>query len=82
LLGETRTSNGVELKLTRRSNEYIILASGKSPMWSRMHGSEEALAHFGCRRVPREGPCVLVGGLGMGYTPPSRRYYMVKVIRP
>jgi spermidine synthase len=68
LLGETRTSDGVDLKLTRRGNEYIILANGKSLMSSRMHGSEEALAHFGCHRVPREHPCVLVGGLGMGYT--------------
>jgi spermidine synthase len=68
LLGETRTSDGVDLKLTRRGNEYIILANGKSLMSSRMHGSEEALAHFGCHRVRLERPCVLVGGLGMGYT--------------
>ena len=68
LLGETRTSDGADMKLIRRGNEYIILANGKSLMSSRMHGSEEALAHFGCRRLPRERPCVLVGGLGMGYT--------------
>jgi spermidine synthase len=68
LLGETRTSDGADLKLTRRGNEYIILANGKSLMSSRMHGSEEALAQFGCRNTPRERPCVLVGGLGMGYT--------------
>jgi spermidine synthase len=69
LLGETRTSDGANLKLTRRGNEYIILANGKSLMSSRMHGSEEALAQFGCRRARTlEHPCVLVGGLGMGYT--------------
>jgi len=68
LLGETRTSDGVDLKLTRRGNEYIILANGKSLMSSRMHGSEEALAHFGCHRAHLGRPCVLVGGLGMGYT--------------
>ena len=69
LLGETRTSDGANLKLTRRGNEYIILANGKSLMSSRMHGSEEALAQFGCRRASAlESPCVLVGGLGMGYT--------------
>jgi len=69
LLGETRTSDGADLKLTRRGNEYIILANGKSLMSSRMHGSEEALAQFGCRRARLlERPCVLVGGLGMGYT--------------
>src|SRR5207245_10726608 len=57
------------MKLTRRANEYIILANGKSLMSSRMHGSEEALATLACRRVRTlEQPCVLVGGLGMGFT--------------
>src|SRR2546422_6274394 len=57
------------MKLTRRANEYIILANGKSVMSSRMHGSEEALATLACRRVRTlERPCVLVGGLGMGFT--------------
>ena len=50
-------------------------------MSSRMHGSEEALATFGVRRLAppklveaQQGrgtlaaPCVLVGGLGMGFT--------------
>jgi spermidine synthase len=69
LLGETRTPDGYDLKLTRRGNEYIILANGKTLMSSRMHGSEEALAHFGCRQARLlKRPCVLVGGLGMGYT--------------
>jgi spermidine synthase len=69
LLGETRTSDGADLKLTRRGNEYIILANGRSLMSSRMHGSEEALAQFGCRRARAlERPSVLVGGLGMGFT--------------
>jgi spermidine synthase len=69
LLAETRTDDGADLKLTRRGNEYIILANGKSLMSSRMHGSEEALAQFGCQQArSRQHPCVLVGGLGMGYT--------------
>jgi spermidine synthase len=38
-------------------------------MSSRMHGSEEALATLACRRVQKlKQPCVLVGGLGMGFT--------------
>ena len=38
-------------------------------MSSRMHGSEEALAAVACRRLRTvERPCVLVGGLGMGFT--------------
>ena len=69
LLGQTTTPDGVDMKLTRRTNEYIILANGKSLMSSRMHGSEEALATLVCRRLRTiERPCVLVGGLGMGFT--------------
>ena len=69
VLGQTLTPDGTVLKLTRRDNEYIILANGKSLMSSRMHGSEEALATLACRRVRTlEQPCVLIGGLGMGFT--------------
>lgn len=57
------------MKLARRSTEYIILANGKSLMSSRMHGSEEALAAFACRRAQtQKRACVLIGGLGMGFT--------------
>ena len=57
------------MKLARRTNEYIILANGKSLMSSRMHGSEEALATLACRSLETAGPpCVLIGGLGMGFT--------------
>jgi spermidine synthase len=57
------------MALTLRGGEYVILAGGRSLMSSRMHGSEEALATLGCRRVRTlERPCVLIGGLGMGFT--------------
>jgi len=69
LLGETRAPDGKAMTLTRRGNEYVIHADGKSLMSSRMHGSEEALAAFACRHVgARTAPRVLVGGLGMGFT--------------
>jgi spermidine synthase len=69
LLGQTRTPEGEEMTLTRHGSEYVILASGQSLMSSRMHGSEEALATFACGRARTlEEPCVLVGGLGMGFT--------------
>jgi spermidine synthase len=69
LLGQTRTPEGTEMALTRRDNEYVILANGLSLMSSRMHGSEEALASVTCRDLRKlERPCVLVGGLGMGFT--------------
>src|SRR3984893_3688043 len=69
VLGQTYCPDGTVMKLMRRSDEYIILANGKSLMSSRMHGSEEALATFACRRVQTiEHPNVLIGGLGMGFT--------------
>jgi len=69
VLGQTVTADGTVLKLARRDNENIIFANGKSLMSSRMHGSEEALATLACRRVGTlEHPCVLIGGLGMGFT--------------
>ena len=69
LLGEYVTPDGTDMKLARRDREYIILANGKTLMSSRMHGSEEALATFACRKVrTMEQPSVLIGGLGMGFT--------------
>ena len=69
LLGQTRTPDGEDMSLTRQGSEYVILASGKSLMSSRMHGSEEALATLACREVRTlDEPCVLIGGLGMGFT--------------
>src|SRR5205814_7799206 len=69
ILAETFAPDGTDMKLARRGNEIIILAAGRTLMSSRMHGSEEALATFACRRARTlEAPHVLVGGLGMGYT--------------
>ena len=69
LLGRIHTPDGEEMALTRQGSEYVILAAGRPLMSSRMHGSEEALASFGCRHARTlEEPCVLVGGLGMGFT--------------
>jgi spermidine synthase len=69
LLGQTLSPDGIVMKLIRRSDEFIILADGAILMSSRMHGSEEALATFACRRVRTLGqPSVLIGGLGMGFT--------------
>ena len=69
LLAQEISQDGTVLKLMRRGDEYIILADGQSLMSSRMHGSEEALAEFACRRVrTMKKPNVLIGGLGMGFT--------------
>ena len=85
----TRTSDGIELTLTRHTSEYAILADGHSLMSSRVHGSEDALAVLGCRHaraLPRSR--VLVGGLGMGFTlraaldvlPPSARILVAELV--
>ena len=69
LLGETSLPDGTAMKLTRRGEEYLILAGGVPLMSSRMHSSEEALATLGCQRArTTERPSVLIGGLGMGFT--------------
>src|ERR1700733_13749410 len=69
LVDQTRTPSGEEMTLTRRGGEHVILASGRSLMSSRMHGSEEALAMLTCRKARSlDEPCVLIGGLGMGFT--------------
>jgi spermidine synthase len=69
LLGQAVSPDGTVMKLTRRGDEYLILADGAILMTSRMHGSEEALATLACQR-PRtlKEPRVLIGGLGMGFT--------------
>ncbi len=69
LLGEARTPDGTAMTLTRRGKDYMILADGKDLMSSHMKGSEEELARLGCHRARTlEKACVLVGGLGMGFT--------------
>lgn len=69
LVGQARMPDGTDLRLQRRDTEYVIFAAGKQLMSSRMHGSEEALAAFGCKQARTlAAPCVLIGGLGMGFT--------------
>jgi spermidine synthase len=69
LLGQTVSPDGSVMKLIRRGDEYVILVDGAVLMSNRMHGSEEALATFGCQRMRTlERPSVLIGGLGMGFT--------------
>jgi spermidine synthase len=68
-LEKALTPEGAELVLARRGDEYVLRVAGHLLMSSRLHGSEEALAHATC--APLEGrpkARVLVGGLGFGYT--------------
>jgi spermidine synthase len=69
LLAETLLPDGTLMKLTRRGDEYFILADGLTLMSSRAHNSEEALARLSCQRARAlKKPSVLIGGLGMGFT--------------
>ena len=48
---------------------FIKLKGGQELMNSRKHGSEDALGTLPCQRLKRpERACVLIGGLGMGFT--------------
>jgi len=47
----------------------MIEINGQDLMQSRQHESERLLAMLGCAHLAdRKTPCVLIGGLGMGYT--------------
>ncbi|WP_052326789.1 hypothetical protein [Deinococcus peraridilitoris] len=71
LLGRTDVPGSVEeLRLMQRGEEFsIVLAQGGELMNSRVHASEDALAHLACALIAeRAQPRVLIGGLGMGFT--------------
>lgn len=64
-------NNGGELRLTQRGDDFSIHLTGARGelMNSRVHGSEVALAELGCAHIKgAANACVLVGGLGMGFT--------------
>ena len=59
-----------EVTLLKRGTEFSIRTAGTELMNSRVHGSEGALAELACSRIKRKsGLRILIGGLGMGYTP-------------
>jgi spermidine synthase len=68
---ETTTVAGEanDMRLYRRGDEYSIKTGYSELMNSRVHGSEDALAELGCKKLANKRTArVLVGGLGMGYT--------------
>src|SRR4029079_10323647 len=68
-LGATRTPDGVAMTLMRRDTEYLIRTGNDTLMSNRQHESEDELARLTCARLRRAtAPCVLIGGLGMGFT--------------
>ena len=61
------TPDGTWLELRHHDGEYVIRADGFDLMTSRMHGSESAMMARACPE-PKADACILIGGLGMGYT--------------
>ena len=57
------------LRLYKRGDEFSIRLDRCELMNSRVHGSEDALAELAFAKIAAcSRPCVLIGGLGMGYT--------------
>ena len=68
-LAEARSPDGTLLVLYRHDGDYLIRADGAELMSTRHHRSEDQLAELAC--VPlgdRPDACVLIGGLGFGFT--------------
>jgi spermidine synthase len=65
---ETATMpDGSLIRLQRHDGNYVIRADGYALMTSYSHGSEDAMMSLACPRPPVDA-CILIGGLGMGYT--------------
>lgn len=68
-LGKAQAASGGELVLSERGGEYSLRINGWELMSSRKHGSEDAMAHIGCKPIAKKTDArVLVAGLGLGYT--------------
>jgi spermidine synthase len=65
----TETPDGDSLELAIEHGHHIIRVGGVPLMSSEMSGSEEAMAEVAREELgPIEGPRILIGGLGMGFT--------------
>jgi spermidine synthase len=67
VLGTATTPDGSCFELQHHDGHYVIRADGYDLMTSYAHSSEDAMMSLACP-VPPADACVLVGGLGMGYT--------------
>ena len=68
-LGTAHVPGGVEIRLYRRGDEFMILLPTDELMSSRMRNSEERLATMTFERLAgNPAPRVLIGGYGMGFT--------------
>ena len=69
VLGTATTPAGETIELAREGADLVVRVAHRALMSSRAHGSEEALARVACERIRNcKNACVLVGGLGLGFT--------------
>ncbi len=68
-LATARTPDGGEMGLYQHDGDFSIKINGLELMNSRQHASEQELARLGCAHLAgKKTSCVLIGGLGLGYT--------------
>jgi len=66
---QVTTPDGSTMVLVERDGEYAIRLSGRELMSTRHSFSEEQLGVVACQgRAQLRRACVLIGGLGMGFT--------------
>lgn len=69
VLEEVKTPDGGTMALTSRDTEYALRVNGRELMSTRHSFSEEQLGVVACQGLKHvQGPCVLIGGLGLGFT--------------
>ncbi len=68
-LAETRAPDGSRFSLHEHDGEYFLKLNGRQLMGSNSTVSERLLADLACSfRKHVEAPCVLIGGLGLGFS--------------
>jgi spermidine synthase len=67
VLGTATTPDGGTFELQHHDGHFVIRADGYDLMTSYAHDSEDAMMSLACPEPPADA-CVLVGGLGMGFT--------------
>jgi hypothetical protein len=68
-LAETRTPDGARFSLHEHDGEYFLKLNGRQLMGSNSTVSELLLADLACKfRYPVDRPCILIGGLGLGFS--------------
>ena len=66
-LATATTPDGNRFELQRHDGNYVIQTDGYDMMTSYSQGSEDAMMSLACPKPPKDA-CILIGGLGMGYT--------------